>query len=69
MRNGTTEFAIMICFDLGFYPKLSLGHPDRLASPNFPIPISFVYGDQDWVRVVDEDAGRKVVDANPFPES
>jgi len=38
-----------------------------LASKDFPIPVSFIYGEKDWVRVVDEDAGKFVVDASPFP--
>jgi pimeloyl-ACP methyl ester carboxylesterase len=67
MRPGTTEYALMMCFELGLYPKLSLGHPDRL--PSLPIPITFVYGDQDWVRSVDNDAGRQIVNNSQFPES
>ena len=54
MRKGTTEHAIFTCFEFGLYPKLSLGHPDRLANKDFPIPVSFIYGENDWVRRVDE---------------
>lgn len=35
-----------------------------MASNKFPIPISFIYGDQDWVLEVDEDAGQKCVFEN-----
>lgn len=69
MRPGTTEYAIMVLFDLGLYPKISLGHPDRLGNADFPIPVSFIYGDKDWVRSVDMDAGLKITDNNKFGNS
>jgi len=65
MRPGTTEFALMICFSLGLYSNVvPLGHETKLANKEFPIPISFVYGDEDWVRRVDSDYGKIVVEAN-----
>lgn len=64
MRPGTTEFALMVCFDLGLYSKLSLGHPDKLCSKEFPIPVSFIYGAQDWVRTLDQDYAKIVVSSN-----
>lgn len=68
MRPGTTEYALMICFELGFYSRIQpLGHPDKLSAANFPV--SFFYGDSDWVRRVDMDAGRKVIDACTHQES
>jgi len=57
MRPGTTEYAMMILFDLGLYSKLPLGTPDKMANDQFPIPFSFIYGERDWVRTVDVDAG------------
>lgn len=69
MRPGTTEYAIMILFELGLVPKISLGHPDRLANPNFPIPVSFIYGDRDWVVLVDRNGGKNVVEVNPHESS
>jgi len=47
----------MILFDLGLYSKLPLGTPDKMANDQFPIPFSFIYGERDWVRTVDVDAG------------
>ena len=65
MRQGTTEFGIMLCFSLGLYSKVTpLGHETMLCNKDFPIPVSFMYGDDDWVRAVDENFGQKVVDAN-----
>jgi len=69
MRPGTTEFGIMMLFDLGLYPKLSLGHPDRLMNPELPFPVSFIYGDRDWVRMIDDDAGRTICETNKHPSS
>jgi len=65
MRPGTTEYALMICFSLGLYSNVvPLGHEDKLCNKEFPIPISFIYGEKDWVRSVDSDYGKLVVEAN-----
>ena len=63
-RPGTSEFALMITFNFSLQPYLPLGTPEKLASPEFPIPVSFVYGDNDWTRVVDQDFGREVTKVN-----
>ena len=69
-RAGTTEFGLNICFDLSLYCKATpLAHPSRLGNAEFPVPVSFVYGQHDWVRRVDEEAGRVVVEANSHPSS
>ena len=49
MRDGTTEYAPMVNFDLSLTAKLPLGIRDKLGSENFNLPISFIYGDNDWV--------------------
>mmetsp|Transcript_24695 Transcript_24695/g.38429 ORF Transcript_24695/g.38429 Transcript_24695/m.38429 type:complete len:139 (+) Transcript_24695:824-1240(+) len=64
MRPGTTEYGLMILFDVSLQPKLPLGTDDKLNNPEFPIPISFVYGSNDWTRVVDTDFGKKIVETN-----
>lgn len=56
MRRGTTEYAILIMFNPTLTAHLPLGTPDKLGNPDFPVPISFFYGDEDWVANVDEDA-------------
>jgi len=69
MQKGTTEYAIMVNFDFSLYPAIPLGTPELLANPQFPIPVSFAYGEQDWTRVVDDDfAKTHVVPVNPFKE-
>jgi pimeloyl-ACP methyl ester carboxylesterase len=37
---------------------LPLGDHEKLGSSEFPIPVSFFYGDEDWVKNVDEDAAQ-----------
>jgi hypothetical protein len=56
MRRGTTEYAIMLMFNPTLTAELPLGTKDKLGNPEFPVPISFFYGDEDWVVNVDEDA-------------
>ena len=49
MREGTTEYAIQVMFTPGLMAYEALGADDKLGCPNFPIPVSFFYGDKDWV--------------------
>ena len=60
MRKGTTEYAIHLMFNPTLTAHLPLGSPEKLGRPDFPVPISFFYGDEDWVLNVDEDAAQKV---------
>jgi len=70
-RSGTTEAALMVNFDLTLHAYLPLGTEDKLANPNFPIPVSFFYGSRDWVRNIDQDFAQNCVAANQekFPDS
>ena len=56
MREGTTEFGIHVLFTPALQAHLPLGTPEKLGSSKFPIPISFIYGSEDWTLQVDEDA-------------
>ena len=51
-----------------FTPALTPYHPlgsdQKLKSKEFPIPISFIYGEQDWTPFVDENAAQLVVKSN-----
>lgn len=49
MLDGTTEYAIMVMFD----SSLHAVHPlhDKLAECLFPV--SFIYGDRDWTKLID----------------
>lgn len=66
MRDGTTEYAPMVNFDLSLTAKLPLGIRDKLANENFPLPISFIYGDNDWVQMLEEDIADIVISKNKF---
>lgn len=66
MRPGRTEYAIFFQFELGLFPHNPLGAVERLGNPDYPIPISFMYGDRDWMDAVGSAA---VVDGNKFKET
>jgi len=57
MRESTSEYGILVLFNRGGQALLPLGTKDKLASPDFPIPITFIMGVEDWMRILDEDYG------------
>ena len=59
MREGSTEYAIFVCFRVGMYAWNPLETTNRLGNPDFPLPVSFFYGDRDWMDV---NGGRRVVE-------
>ena len=63
MKDGSTEYAIFICFRLGMFAENPLETEDRLGNPNLPIPVSFFYGDVDWM---DRKGGDRTVARNKF---
>jgi len=65
LRPGTTEYAILVSFGVGLVCHLPLESVEKLADPNFPIPVSFIYGDNDWVTNIEEEAPLRVAEANP----
>lgn len=50
LRPGSTEYALFSCFDNYFFSKVPLDDVGRL--PDLKIPISFYYGDRDWMSFV-----------------
>lgn len=65
MKEGSSEYAIFICFKLGMYAVNPLETVERLGNPELPIPISFFYGDLDWM---DPNGGRRILEKNRFSE-
>ena len=63
MRKSTSDCALMIMFNQGLQAYLPLGTVDKLCNPDLPIPVSFIMGDNDWVRYLDEDYGQICVDS------
>lgn len=64
MREGSTEYAIFICFNSLLFAHHALDRDDRLGS--LPIPVSFFFGDRDWMYT---EAGDVIVGKNPFKGS
>jgi len=56
----------MVNFDLGMQAKVPLSNQDKLGNPEFSVPFSFVYGDDDWVPFTDEGTSEKLVANNQF---
>jgi hypothetical protein len=63
MKDGSSEYALFICFEFGMYAHNWLECETRLGNPDFPKPISFFYGDDDWMA---DGAGRRVTSKNKF---
>ena len=61
MREGSTEYALFIQFELGMWAINPLETRERLGS--LPIPVSFFYGDRDWM---DYRGGQRVIEQNRF---
>ena len=46
----------MVNFDTDLYAHFPLGTEDKYMNPDgFPIPVSFVYGESDYMRAVELD--------------
>lgn len=66
MRDGNAENAPMVNFNLYMSAHIPLGTSDKLASEKFQLPISFVYGDNDWVHVLEGDISETILKTNKF---
>ena len=63
MRKSSTETALIVLFSIGLQANLPLGTAKKLMNPEFSIPVSFIMGENDWVRHCDEDKGKDCVNA------
>lgn len=63
MRPGSTEYAIFVCFEVGMYSITPLERENRLGNHDISFPVSFFYGDKDWM---DYKAGERVIVNNKF---
>ena len=48
---------------------MPLATPEKFLNPDFPLPISFIYGDDDWVKLIEEDTPDLIVKTNKFENS
>ena len=56
MRPPSTETCLMIMFAPGMVCHHPLEAPEKLGNKEFPIPVSFIYGENDWVPLYEEQA-------------
>lgn len=56
----------MVNFNLYMSAHIPLGTKDKLASEKFNLPISFVYGDNDWVHVLEGNVSDTIMEANMY---
>lgn len=63
MRDGSTEYAIFVCFKPGMFAHNAIESENRLGNPDITIPVSFFYGDRDWMDIK---GGRRVVEKNIY---
>jgi hypothetical protein len=63
LRQSSTEYALFMQHDPGLHAHEPLDHANQLRNPDIPFPISFVYGDKDWM---DSRGSREIVKANKF---
>ena len=49
LMRGTSEAALFILFDVGLFAREPLCEPTMMATPSFPLPVSFIFGKHDWV--------------------
>ena len=59
--EGSSEYILFECFDELMFAKEPLEREDRLGQ--LPIPVSFFYGAQDWIK---RSGGDNVVSQNPY---
>ena len=63
MSPSTSDRGLILAFNQGCVAALPLGAPDKLGDPDFPIPVSYIYGETDWARYVDEAYSKKVAES------
>ena len=63
VRPPSSEMALFMQFDSGLHAITPLDHPDVLRDSELPFPISFIFGDSDWM---DSRGSREIVKANKF---
>ena len=49
LMRGSSEAALFLLFDLGLFAHEPLNTPTKLATPEFDLPVSFIFGKHDWV--------------------
>jgi pimeloyl-ACP methyl ester carboxylesterase len=63
MNPSTSECGLMVLFSQDLQAHLPLGATNKLSNPELRVPVSFVFGDNDWMRFTEDDYGKEVVKA------
>jgi pimeloyl-ACP methyl ester carboxylesterase len=63
LMDGSSEYLLYVCFDSLMFARHPLELEDRLGNADLPIPISFFYGAEDWIK---RSGGDNVVAKNRF---
>ena len=66
VQESNQEMGIMINFNLKLEAVYPLASPEKLMSSDFPIPISIMYGDTDWVGGLESDAPKLICDSSKY---
>jgi pimeloyl-ACP methyl ester carboxylesterase len=64
LRTPSTDSALFVCFDYLLFAK----SPLELKMDNLKIPVSFFFGDKDWMRHLSKAGSLRVLDKNPFKD-
>ena len=64
VKPGSTEYALFVCFDHYLFSTMPLDDVGRLKDSK--LPISFYYGDRDWMSFV---GNHDVLQKNPYKGS
>ena len=43
-----------------------MGTANKIGNPEFPLPLTFIYGEDDWVHHLEEDVSWKIMEKNMF---
>ena len=62
MRESKINQISWILFNSQMQAVLPLGVPEKLANKEFSLPISFIYGDKDWIQLIEEDIADRVLE-------
>lgn len=61
MKQTETDIALLINFDYEMRSYYPLGSTNVLMDPDFPIPISIMFGEYDWMQGVDQGFSKKII--------
>jgi hypothetical protein len=54
----------MVEFEPGIQAKIPLSNKEKLCKESFPLALSFIYGELDWVLRLEKDAYAQVIEQN-----